>query len=166
MYKHIAKLWKQPKANLGTIQKERLIAWRKEPSSVKLEYPTRLDRARSLGYKAKQGIIVIRQRVMRGGRQRPKFKKGRRSKRRGLRKDVDKSYRQVAEERAQKTYTNLEVLNSYYVGKDKNHFWYEIIMVDPHHPVTKKEFSWMTKNPRRVYRGKTSAGQKSRGLRK
>ncbi|KKT75754.1 MAG: 50S ribosomal protein L15e, partial [Candidatus Peregrinibacteria bacterium GW2011_GWA2_44_7] len=40
---------------------------RKEPVTLVLEHPTRLDRARSLGYKAKQGCIVARQRVGRGG---------------------------------------------------------------------------------------------------
>jgi large subunit ribosomal protein L15e len=164
MYKYIQKLWEKPKENLGDLHKERLIQWRKEPRTVKVERPTRLDRARSLGYKAKQGIIIVRQRVNRGGRQRPRITSGRRSKRRGSRKVVSKSYKQICEERAQQVHTNLEVLNSYFVGKDKLNYWYEIILVDPDHPVTRKEFAWMKKNPKRVLRGKTSAGQKSRGL--
>src|SRR3989338_11548048 len=166
MYKYIRNTWKKPQQNLGDLYRERLISWRKEPSTVKLERPTRLDRARSLVYKAKQGIIVVRQRVMRGGRKREKFKSGRRSKRRGRRKIVLKNYRQVAEERGQKNFSNLEILNSYYLAKGKSHLFYKVILVDPNHPVTRKEFAWMRKNPRRVLHGKTSAGQKSRGLRK
>jgi len=164
MYKHISNLWKKPKINLGGLYKERLILWRKESSTVKLERPTRLDRARSLGYKAKQGITIVRQRVKRGGHKREKIKSGRRSKRSGSRKNLSKNYKQIAEERVQKQYTNMEVLNSYYLAKDKSNYWYEVILVDPYHSSTKKDFAWMVKNPRRVYRGKTSAGRKGRGL--
>ena len=54
-YKYIQELWKRPKDNLGELWRERLIQWRREPSIVRLERPTRIDRARALGYKAKQG---------------------------------------------------------------------------------------------------------------
>ena len=80
MYKYIQDLWKKPKENMPDLWKERLIAWRREPVTVKIERPTRLDRARSLGYKALQGIIVVRQKLTRGGRQRPKIRKARRPK--------------------------------------------------------------------------------------
>jgi len=46
----------------------------------------------------------------------------------------------IAEERAAKKYPNLEVLNSYYVTEDGSHKWYEVILVDPHHPVIRNEF--------------------------
>jgi len=71
LYKHVRNLWKKPKANMPELWRERLIKWRKENSTVKLERPTRIDRARSLGYKAKQGFVVVRQRVLRGGHTRP-----------------------------------------------------------------------------------------------
>ncbi len=166
MYNYIRAVWKKPAENLGPLYRERLMQWRREPTTVKLEHPTRLDRARSLGYKAKQGIIVVRQRVQRGGRMKEKFKAGRRSKRRTQRKVLVRSYQQVAERRAQQKFTNLEVLNSYFLAKDKRNAWYEIILVDPHHPVTKKAFAWMTANPHRVLHGRTSSGQHSRGLHK
>ena len=75
-YQRLAELWKQPKKNLGEIWKQRLIKIRREPVTVRLEHPTRPDRARALGYKAKQGFIVVRQRVKRGPHKRPKKKKG------------------------------------------------------------------------------------------
>jgi len=169
MYQHVRELWKQPKKNLGDIWKQRIILWRKTDSTVRVERPTRIDRARSLGYRAKQGILVVRQRVIRGGRQRPKIRKGRRSKHFGQRKDVDKSYQQISEERAAKKYPNCEVLNSYYVGEDGRYYWYEIILVDKAHPqiLADKNLNWISrsKNKRRVFRGLTSAGKKSRGLR-
>ena len=169
MYQHVRELWKQPKKNLGDIWKQRIILWRKEESTVRVPKPTRIDRARSLGYRAKQGILVVRQRVIRGGRQRPKIRKGRRSKHFGQRKDVDKSYQQISEERTAKKYPNCEVLNSYYVGEDGRYYWYEIILVDKAHPqiLADKNLNWISrsKNKRRVFRGLTSAGKKSRGLR-
>jgi len=168
-YQHIRELWKHPKQNLGDIWKQRLIDWRKEESSVRVERPTRLDKARSLGYKAKQGFVIVRQRVIRGGRQRPQIRHGRRSKHFGRKKIVNKSYQWISEERAAKKYPNCEVLNSYYVGEDGRHFWYEIILVDKAHPqiLADKNLNWISrsKNKRRVFRGLTSAGKRSRGLR-
>lgn len=170
MYKHIRNLWKKPKSSLGDLWKERLIKWRREEATVKLKRPTRLDRARSLGYKAKPGIFVVRQRVMRGGHTRPKWSGGRRSKHSSRRLTLEKSYQNIAEERVQRKYKNMVVLNSYWVAKDGKYYWYEIILIDPDHPVIKKDpkYAWLQKkkNRKRVYHGKTSAGKKIRGLRK
>lgn len=169
MYQHIRQIWKKPKENLGSIWKERLIEWRKDNSTVRIGRPTRLDRARSLGYRAKQGIILVRQRVPRGGRKRPKIRRGRRSKRFGQKKVVAKNYQWISEERAVKKYPNCEVLNSYYVAEDGRYFWYEVILVDKAHPqiLSDKSLSWIAEkqHKRRVFRGLTSAGRKSRGLR-
>jgi large subunit ribosomal protein L15e len=170
LYKHVRDLWKKPKANMPELWRERLIAWRREPVTVKLERPTRIDRARSLGYKAKQGYIVVRQRVPRGGHRRAQPKKGRRPKRFGTRLNLSKNYQQIAEERCQKKFLNLSVLNSYWVAQDGKSYWYEIILVDPNHPVIKadQKINWICnkKNISRVFHGKTSSGRKGRGLRK
>jgi len=167
-YKYIRQLWKRPKENLSELWTQRLILWRKQPATVRIERPTRLDRARSLGYRAKQGIIVVRERVLKGGRQRPRPGK-RRSKRMTRRKIVGKSYQQIAEERAAKSFRNCEVLNSYYVAHDGRYYWYEIILVDRTHPavVADPRLSWIAQQQHtgRVFRGITSAGRKSRGLR-
>ena len=168
MYKAVRELWKKPKENLGELYKERLIAWRRENSITKIERPTRLDRARSLGYKAKKGIILYRVRVKRGGRKRLQRKNGRRSKTQRRRKIVGMSYNWIAEQRAQRKFTNLEVLNSYFVAEDGLHRWFEVIMVDPYRPEIKtdKNLNWICfrKHTNRVLRGKTSAGRRSRGL--
>ena len=169
MYKYIQALWKKPKENMPELWKARLIQWRKEPVTIKIERPTRLDKARSLGYKALQGFILVRQRVTRGGRMRPHINKARRSKNKRQKKVVSKSYQRIAEERANKKYPNCEVLNSYWVSEDGNRVWYEIILVDKLHPVIKsrKETKWMASpaHRNRVERGITSAGRKTRGLR-
>ena len=167
-YKYMRELWKQPRENLGEVWRQRLQQWRTEGATVRIDRPTRLDRARSLGYKAKQGFVVVRQRVDRGGRQRPKIRAGRRSKRFGSRKVVGKSYQWIAEERAAKKYPNCEVLNSYYAAEDGQHYWYEIILVDKAHPqiLADKNLGWIAEKQHRgrVFRGLTSAARKSRGL--
>ena len=167
VYKYIKDLWKKPKNN--ELYKQRLIQWRKEPAAIKIKMPIRLDRARALGYKAKQGYVLARVCVSRGGRKREQIKKGRRSKHSRRVKIVDKSYQWVAEERAQKKFHNLEVLNSYFVGKDGQRYWFEVILIDPYDSSIIKDnrINWISKKPhsKRVLRGMTSAGKKSRGLR-
>lgn len=150
--------------------RERLLKWRREASTVRVEKPTRIDKARALGYKAKQGFIIVRQRVKRGGHMRPKaIMGGRRSKHARRRMVLGKSYQQIAEERANDKYPNCEVLNSYWVARDGNYFWYEIILIDKAHPVilADKNISWIAQKQHtgRVYRGLTSAARKTRGLR-
>jgi len=164
MYKYVRDLWKQPKKNMPELWRSRLIEWRKGDSTVRLKRPTRIDRARSLGYKAKPGFIVVRQRVIRGGHRRPMPKKGRRSKRYHGNKNLNLNYQTIAERRADKKYPNCEVLNSYYVAEDGRYFWYEVILVDGSHPVIKadKNINWIANQKGRVHRGLTSAAKKSR----
>ncbi|MBS1266627.1 MAG: 50S ribosomal protein L15e [Candidatus Woesearchaeota archaeon] len=167
MYKYIREAWKKPKNS--EFWKKRLIKWRKEPVTVRIKRPTRLDKARSLGYRAKQGFVVVRQRINRGGKMRPQIRAGRRSKTSRRRFVLGKNYQQIAEERANKKFKNCEVLNSYEVGKDGRHYWFEIILVDRSHARIRsdKTIQWITsrKHKRRAYRGLTSAARKSRGLR-
>ena len=165
--KYVKDLWKKPKANMPEAYKDRIIAIRKEPVTVRLERPTRIDRARSLGYRAKQGIFVVRQRVIRGGHTRPDIKKGRRTKHSGQTKNLSKNYQSIAEERVQRKYHNCEILNSYSLMKDGRHYWFEVIVVDRSHPAIKKDkqLAWIATSKKRVLRGKTSAGKKARGLR-
>lgn len=169
LYQHVREAWKKPQESLGELWKQRLIQWRQEEATLRLEHPTRIDRARSLGYKAKQGYIIVRQRVPRGGHTRPKITGGRSPKNSGRRLALRKSYQLIAEERAQKNYPNLATLNSYWVGQDGKCYWYEIILVDPSHPVIQSDpvINWICarKHWSRVYHGRTSAGMKARGMR-
>ncbi len=168
IYKILNKLWRDKK-KVRKLLGDRLIQWRKENAVVKIKRPTRISKARSLGYKAKQGILMARVRVKRGGRKKPKIRKGRRPKRTGRKKIVGKSYQWIAEERANRKFHNFEVLNSYYLAQDGKHYWFEIIMIDPYHPAIKKDkhLKWICEKQHtgRVYRGLTSAAHKSRGLR-
>ena len=78
------------------------------------------------------------------------------------------NYRWIAEQRVARKYRNLEVLNSYMLGKDGVHYFHEVILVDPDRPEIKndKKLNWITKSKKRPMRGLTSAAKKSRGLRK
>ncbi len=170
LYGYVKQAWKKPKG--GVVEAthfQRLTEWRRGPAFVRLERPTRIDRARELGYRAKQGYVVVRARVRRGGRRRPRPMGGRHPKRRGLRKiTMAKSIQRIAEERTAKRYPNLEVLNSYWVGEDGRYKYYEVILVDPQHPAIRNDpkINWITDPAHRgrVYRGLTSAGKKGRGL--
>ena len=169
-YKYIAEAWAKPeKSFVDELMRQRLIEWRRQPAITRVEKPTRLDRARKLGYKAKQGFVIVRVRVRRGGLRKQRPKAGRRPKRMGVKKfKPAKSMRLIAEERAARKFPNLEVLNSYWVGEDGRSKWFEIIMVDPHHPAitADKDLNWISQkqNKRRVFRGLTSAGKKSREI--
>lgn len=147
MYRYLKDAWKRPKDSyIKEVMQQRAIVWRREPSSVKIDKPTRLDRARSLGYKAKHGIIVVRTRVRRGGRRKLRPVLGRRQKRMGVKKFTPGKSRQlIAEERTARKYPNMEVLNSYWVWQDGRYKWYEVILVDPNHPAIKsdKDLGWI-----------------------
>lgn len=172
MYKHIAEAWKRPEESfVKEVMKERVQRWRRQPAIVRINRPTRLNRARTLGYKAKQGFIMVRVRVRRGGLRKERPKAGRRQKRMGVKKFVPaKSLRLIAEERAGKRFSSLAVLNSYWVWEDGRYKWFEVIMVDPNHPSIKSDadINWICERAHdgRVHRGLTSAGKKVRGLRK
>ena len=125
------KMWKSNNDEL----KSKSISWRREPVLNKIPRPSRLDRARRLGYKAKQGIIVVRARVGRGGMRKQRAVSGRRPKHIGVvHIKQGTSMRKVAEQRVSKKFPNMEVLGSYYLHKDGRHLWYEIILSDPAHP--------------------------------
>ena len=170
-YKYIAEEWAKPeKSFVEQLMRQRLIEWRKQHTVTRLERPTRLDRARKLGYKAKQGFVIARVRVRRGGLRKQRPRSGRRPKRMGVHKfKPAKSLRLIAEERAARKFPNLEVLNSYWVGEDGKSKWFEIVLLDPNSPVIKtdKDVSWITQKQhhRRALRSLTSAGKKIRSLR-
>jgi large subunit ribosomal protein L15e len=169
VYQYIRDQWKVPDTSYQSPQQQRMIEWRREKNFLRVHKPLRLDRARSLGYKAKQGYIVVRGRVRRGSLRKRKIKGGRKPSKHGITKiTMGKSTQRIAEERASKHFPNLEVLNSYWVGADGRFHFFEIIFVDPHHPVIKSDpkINWICepKHKRRVLRGKTNAGRRGRGL--
>jgi large subunit ribosomal protein L15e len=170
MYGHIADAWKQPKqGETRQVNWERMVEYRRGESFVRVDKPTRLNRARALGYKAKQGFVMVRAKVRKGSLRKRAINKGRRAKRKGITKiTTGKNSQRIAEERTAKRFPNLEVLNSYWVGEDGRSKYYEVILVDTHHPVILSDprINWIAGRAHkgRAFRGLTSAGKRGRGL--
>ncbi len=164
MYHYMKEAWKKP--DKETLRK-RMTEWRHSSVFTKLDKPLRLDRARAIGYQDKKGIIVIRVRIGRGGHKKSRPNKGRRSKRMTVRKTLKMNYKWIAEQRTQKKYKNLEVLNSYLIGKDGMNYFYEVILLDPQRKEIQndKKLNWIVNNKKRAMRGLTSSAKKSRGFR-
>jgi len=129
-------MWKENSPEI----RQRAILWRKQNAVTRIEKPSRLLRARRLGYKAKQGIIVIRMRVGTGGMRKQRPRAGRRPKHLGVtRIKADVSMRKVSERRVLERYPNMKLLGSYFLYKDGMHYWFEIILADPSHPSIAKD---------------------------
>ena len=125
------KLWKENSPEL----RDRVVSWRKQDAVTRIEKPSRILRARRLGYKAKQGIIVIRMRVGTGGMRRKRPTGGRRPKHLGVtRIKAAVNLKQVADRRVLERYPNMALLGSYFIYKDGMHYWFEVILADPSHP--------------------------------
>jgi large subunit ribosomal protein L15e len=167
LYHHLKETRKNKK-EMKEIMRQRLIEWRGQERFVRVEKPTKPDRARELGYKAKQGFVIVRARIQRGGRDRPHYlRKARKPSKAGVKRFTTKqSLQAVAEQRVARKYPNMEVLNSYWVGQDGRYAWYEVILVDKNHPVIKNDpkINWICEpqHTRRAFRGLTSAAKKAR----
>ncbi len=170
-YSYVKETFEKHEKSYQTPQWYRGIQYRKGKSIERIDKPTNLTRARTLGYKAKQGYIIVRSRIRKGGAHKVRPKQGRKPRALGVSKYTPgKNLQWIAEERAQRKYPNMQVLNSYKVYADGKNWYYEVIMVDPNHPVIQSDpkINWITEpqHKKRVTRGLTSAGKRSRGLRK
>lgn len=170
-YSYVKETFEKHETGYQTNNWERGIKYRRGKSVERVERPTKLHRARTLGYKAKQGYIVVRARIRKGGMHKVRPKRGRKPRAMGVSKyTTGKNLQWVAEERVQRKYPNMEVLNSYKVYADGRSWYYEVILVDPSHPSIKADpkINWICEAPhrRRVSRGLTSSGRKARGLHK
>jgi large subunit ribosomal protein L15e len=170
-YTYVKETFEKHQTGYETPNWVRGVEYRKGKSVQRVERPTKIHRARELGYKAKQGYVIIRARIRKGGMHKLRPHGGRKPRALGVSKyTTGKNLRWVAEERAQRKYPNLEVLNSYKVYSDGRSWYYEVILVDPNHPVVKSDprINWICENHQgnRVTRGLTSAGKRARGLRR
>ena len=163
--KYLRTAWKKPDVR---VLRERMTEWRKSDVITRVEKPLRLDRARALGYKAKKGVVVVRIRLERGGHKKSRPNKARRTKRLHNRKNLKMNYKEIAEQKVARKFSNMEVLNSYHIGKDGVNYFFEVILVDRVAPEIKsdKQLGAFVRAPkRRALRGISSAGRKARGLR-
>jgi len=71
-YKYIAELYHKKQSDVMLfLQRVRCWEYRQLPVIHRASRPSRPDKARRLGYKAKQGFVIYRIRVRRGNRKRP-----------------------------------------------------------------------------------------------
>jgi large subunit ribosomal protein L15e len=165
-YKYARENYDQPKENLDELWQQRLVEWRDQGAIEKIDNPTRIPKARQLGYKSKNGFTMVRARINKGGTKRKRPDAGRKPRNTGQSRYSPKKSKQViAEERVSKKFSNLEVLDSYWVAEDGNRKWFEVILVDPEHPEIKsdEDLNWITDDRNRAERGVTPASKKSRG---
>jgi large subunit ribosomal protein L15e len=165
-YKHMLESFQSGYKERSSLLKGRIIVWRRESPVQKIEKPTNVARARELGYKAKQGVVMARVRVGRGLSKRRKIKAGRKPSKSGMFYAYRKSLQAMAEERAAKKFSNCEVLNSYYVGEDGEYKFFEVILLDAAHPAILNDpvYASVATQRGRADRGITSMGRKHRGL--
>src|SRR5947209_19322122 len=74
LYAFVKQAWKNPRS--GVVKEThfaRLVEWRRVLAFVCVERPTRIDRARELGYLSKQGYVFVHVRVCLCGLIRPKL---------------------------------------------------------------------------------------------
>lgn len=129
-------LWRKNSPDI----RQRVVSWRKQNTITRIPRPSRLERARRLGYKAKQGIIVVRMRVGTGGMRKKRPQGGRRPKHLGVTKiKAAINMRTVAENRVLERYPNMRLIGSYFVYKDGIHYWFEVILADVMHPRIHKD---------------------------
>lgn len=159
-YKYIQENLEKEYKERNPLYKQRILAWKKDRTITTITYPTNLTRARTLGYKAKNGFVLVRTRIGKGRRKRRQPMGGRKARHNYMFVQPQLSHQAIAEQRCARIYKNLEVLNSYWVGEDGNYKFFEIIMVDP---VLIKDVPAI-KRTGRVFRGLTSQGKKARGL--
>lgn len=158
MYSLIQKTFQKEYAERSPEYRQRLAKWREEGTVVRVERPLNIARARTLGYKAKEGYIVARVKVGRGSRKRPHPWGGRKPGKNYAYTAPGKSLQAMAEEKAATRFRNLEVVNSYFVGSDGQLKYFEIIMADV-------EKLGLPLGKGRAFRGLTSIGKRHRGLR-
>ena len=129
------KLWVKMLRENSPELRERAVKWRREDAITRIKRPTRLQKARRIGYKAKQGIAVVRMRVGTGGMRRQRPRGGRRPKHLGVtRIKGDDNMKTVAQRRVMKRYPNMSLLGSYFLYRDGTHYWFEVILADSAHP--------------------------------
>ncbi|CAJ0601168.1 unnamed protein product [Cylicocyclus nassatus] len=151
-YKYMQEIWRKKQSDaMRYLLRIRTWQYRQLSAVHRVSRPTRPEKARRMGYRAKQGYVIYRVRVRRGNRKRP-VTKGQtygKPKTHGVNElKFARSKQAIAEDRAGRRLGSLRVLNSYWA-----------IRRNP-------DTQWITKpvQKHRELRGLTSAGKKSRGL--
>merc|ERR1711959_551773 len=150
-YKYQNELWRKKQSDvMKYILRLRSWHFRQLPAIHRASRPSRPEKARLLGYKAKQGYVVYRVRVRRGCRKRlaPKGATYGKPVHEGVNQlKFQRRIQSVAEERVGKKLGSLRVLNSYWVGQDSTYKYFEVIMVDPNLKNVRRDgdLNWIAK---------------------
>ena len=119
-YKYLEELWRKKQSDvLRFLLRVRAWEYRQLPKICRVNKPTRTDKAHRLGYKAKEGYVIYRVAVRRGGRKRPNHKgmvHGKPKHQGIVQLKFQRNLQSVAEERIGRRAGNLRVLNSYWVN--------------------------------------------------
>jgi large subunit ribosomal protein L15e len=171
-YKYLQELYKKKQSDvLRFLLRIRCWEYRQLRVIHRASRPSRPDKARAMGYKAKQGFVIYRIRIRRGGRKRPVqngIVYGKPASQGITQLKATRSLRVIAEGRVGRRCPNMRVLNSYWAGEDATYKYYEVIMVDPSHNAIRNDpkMNWICRPvmKHRECRGLTAAGRKSRGI--
>jgi len=172
-YKYMTELYRKKQSDvLRYLLRVRCWQYRQLTKVHRCPRSTRPDKARRLGYKNKQGYVIYRIAMRRGGRKRP-VAKGcpyGKPKTSGAVKQQkpERNLQSIAEERVGRSLKGLRVLNSYWVGADSTYKYFEVILIDIAHKAIKRDpkINWMVAavQKHRELRGLTGAGKRSRGI--
>ncbi|XP_075231021.1 ribosomal protein L15 [Lycorma delicatula] len=171
-YKYVQELYRKKQSDvMRFLLRIRVWQYRQMTKMHRAPRSTRPDKARRLGYRNKQGYVIFRIRIRRGGRKRPVPKGATYGKPKSHGVNQLKPVRNLqslAEERVGRRAGGLRVLNSYWIAQDAIYKYYEVICIDPFHKAIRRDpkINWICNavHKHRELRGKTSAARKSRGL--
>jgi large subunit ribosomal protein L15e len=165
-YKYIKQTMETEYKNRSDEYKSRIIKWNQESPVTRVEHPTNIARARELGYKAKEGVIIVRVQIKGGARKRKHNAGGRKPHASGRFFTQEKSLKVISEERAARRFPNFEALNSYFVGQAGSKRFFEVILLDRNHASINADpqFKGVIAQRGRAFRGLTSSGRKHRGM--
>merc|ERR1712129_581927 len=172
-YKYMSEIYRKKQSDvLRYLLRIRCWQYRQLTKVHRVPRSTRPDKARRLGYKNKQGFVIYRIAMRRGGRKRPVPKGcpyGKPKTSGGVKQQKPvRNLQSIAEERVGRRVQGLRVLSSYWVGQDSTYKYFEVIMIDIHHKAITRDpkINWMCGNVQkhRELRGLTTAGKSSRGL--
>lgn len=134
-YKYIQEIWRKKQSDVMLfLLRLRCWQYRQLNTIHRCPRPTRPEKARRLGFKAKQGYIIYRVRVRRGGRKKqvPKGATYGKPKNQGVNQlKPTRNHQAIAEERVGRRVARaLRVLGSYWIAQDSTFKFFEVINID------------------------------------
>ncbi|XP_049777532.1 60S ribosomal protein L15-like [Schistocerca cancellata] len=171
-YKHIQELYRKKQSDIMKfLLRIRCWQYKQLTRMGRAPGPLRPDKARRLGYRAKQGFVIYRIRVRRGGRKHrvPKDATYGKPKSLGVNElKPTRNFQSISEERVGRRCGALRMLNCCWVAQDSTYKYYEVILVDPAHKAIRRDAKingiCRAVMKHRELQGLTSAGSKSHGL--